>query len=256
MRKLLQLLADSRRAGKPVETKIVASEDGTESVLYLYDPIVGDRATAEYFGCVCAQDLVPQIDGITSDTIRLRINCPGGDVFAMQAIMNALRNQKARLVGQVDGVAASAATGIASICDELTMEPGSLFMIHNCHGLAYGNKQDLLAQAGLMDKVDAGMIDAYQAKTGKSREEIVAWMDAETWFTAEEAVEAGFASAVNAAGRRVDARSRWSLAAFAGAPASDPAAPPVQAPPEVPHIAAEHRARQQQRMRLAAVEIL
>lgn len=264
--KLLQLLNDNRRAGKPVGTKVVASTAGDETVIYLYDPIVSDRATAEYFGCVCAQDLVPEIDGITTDIIRLRINCPGGDVFAMQAIMNALRNQKAKLLGQVDGVAASAATGIAVICDELTMEPGSLFMIHNSHGLAYGNKTDLRALAGLMDKVDEGMVDAYEAKTGAAREKITSWMDAETWFTAEEAVAAGFANSVNANGRKVKACAGWNLSAFANAPAPEAEvitapiattpelAPKPEREPEQGFITADHRARQSQRLSLSRIQ--
>jgi ATP-dependent protease ClpP protease subunit len=44
---------------------------------------------AEYFGYVCAQEMVPAIDGVKSGDLVLRVNCPGGDVFAMQAIMNA-----------------------------------------------------------------------------------------------------------------------------------------------------------------------
>lgn len=251
---LLQLLSENRRAGRVSETKVVAAADGNEVVIYLYDPIVSDRATADYFGCVCAQDLVPQIDEIKAANIRLRINCPGGDVFAMQAIMNALRNQSARVVGQVDGVAASAATGIAAVCDELVMEPGSLFMIHNSHGLAYGNKADMLALAGLMDKVDAGMADAYMAKTGKARDQVQAWMDAETWFTADEAVANGFADSVNAGGKAVSAKSKWNLSAFANAPKPS-TAPVAEVPPSGPepvYAGAEHRERQQQRLQLLA----
>lgn len=239
--KLLQLLVDNRTAGQPTASKIVAAADPTgEAQIYLYDPIVGDRITAEYFGCVCAQDLVPEIDGLQAGTIRLRINCPGGDVFAMQAIMNALRNQKAKTIAQVDGVCASAATGIASVCDETVMEPGSLYMIHNSQGMCYGDKNDMLQMAELQEQVDAGMIEAYAAKTGKTPEEVAAWMDAETWFKADQAVEAGFANSVNKPDRSVQAAARWNLSAFSNAPVA-----------EVVYITDEHRERQQQRVKLA-----
>lgn len=245
--KLLQLLADNRKAGKAVASRVIdAAKDGDEAVLYLYDPIVGDRATAEYFGCVCAQDLVPQIDGIKAKTLRLRVNSPGGDVFAMQAIMNALRNLGARKIAQIDGVAASAATGIAAVCDEVVMEKGSLFMIHNSHGLAYGDKNELKSMAEVMDKVDAGMVDAYTAKTGKDAAQITAWMDAETWFTAEQAVEAGFANSVSTSGKGVKAAAEWNLSAFANAPKVAPE--PI---PEPDYITEDHRARQQQRLQMA-----
>jgi ATP-dependent Clp protease, protease subunit len=239
--KLLQLLADNKRAGKPTASKIVAATSANdEAQIYLYDPIVGDRMTADYFGCVCAQDLVPEIDGIIAGTIRLRINCPGGDVFAMQAIMNALRNQKAKTIAQVDGVCASAATGIASVCDETIMEPGSLYMIHNSQGLCYGDKNDMMEMAALQEQVDAGMVEAYAAKTGKTPAEIMAWMDSETWFKAEQAVEAGFANSVNKPDRSVQAAACWNLSAFANAPQA-----------EIQYITDEHRERQQQRLKYA-----
>lgn len=247
--KLMQLLHDNRIAGKTMQSKVVAAADSDEAVIYLYDPIVGDRMTAEYFGCVCAQDLVPQIAELKAKTIHLRINCPGGDVFAMQSIMNALRNQSAKIIAYVDGVAASAATGIAAVCDEVVMEKGSLFMIHNSQGLCYGDKNEMAAMQTLMGKVDEGMVDAYVKKTGASSEKIIAYMDAETWFTADEAVTAGFANSVNEGKKpSVDAETKWNLSAFANAPKDEKQ--PVKPEPKV--ISDEHRERQQQRVRMMA----
>lgn len=248
--KLLQLLADNRIAGKATQSKVVAAAgEAGEAVIYLYDPIVGDRMTAEYFGCVCAQDLVPQIDEIKAATIRLRINCPGGDVFAMQSIMNALRNQSAKIIAQIDGVAASAATGIAAVCDEVIMEKGALFMIHNSQGLCYGDKNDMAEMQALMSKVDEGMVSAYVEKTGATAEAIIAYMDAETWFTADEAVAAGFANSVNEGKKSgVKAEIEWNLSAFANAPKLEKPAPEPE--PEV--ISDEHRERQNQRIRMMA----
>lgn len=258
--KLLQLLVDNRAGGARVpETRITAAADGKPAVIYLYDPIVGDRLTAEWLGYACAQDLVPQIRDITAGEIELRINCPGGDVFAMQAIMNALRNHPAKVTAYVDGVAASAATGIASVCDTVVMEKGALFMIHNSQGMAYGDRNELTAMAGIMEKVDVGMVEAYSARTGADAAQVTAWMDAETWFTAEEAVAAGFADSVNTAAddkRTAKALGRWDLSAFANAPKAEkpPAPAPEPKPEPVPEtITAEHRERQQQRLRRSAL---
>lgn len=241
--KLLQLLADNRRPDGKARSRIEAAAD--ETVVYLYDPIVGSRALAEIFGYVCAQDLVPQIDAIKTPRITIRMNCPGGDVFAMQAIVAALRNQKAEITGHVDGLAASAATVIASACDRVVMEPGSLFMIHNSQCVCMGDKSDMLEMAALQEKVDGTMADNYVERTGKDREQVVAWMDAETWFTAEEAVSNGFADEVVTTGKRAKAAADWNLSAFANAPK-------VEAAPEPSYITDEHRERQQQRLRLAA----
>ena len=264
--KLIQLLEDNRRPGPnggpslAAKIKLTAEAGSDETVIYLYDPIVSSRAMAEWYGCVCAQDLVPLIDGVRTAKLILRINCPGGDVFAMQAIMNSLRNQKAEKIGRVDGIAASAATGIAMTLDQLIMEPGSMMMIHNSQGLAYGDKHEMRSMAELQDKVDGGMVDAYKEKTGKTAEQLVAWMDAETWFTAEEAVTEGFASSVNSAGKKADARGGWNLSAYANAPlvaSPEPAPEPEVTPTQVAivepqGIGNEHRERLAQRLRVVA----
>jgi len=254
--KLLQLLLDNRRPdAKPLSRIEAAVTEGDETTVYLYDPIVGSRMLAEHFGYVCAQEMVPPIDGIKAGTLRLRVNCPGGDVFAMQAIMNALRaasERGVRLVGQVDGVAASAATGILAVCDEVVMGAGTQYMIHNSQGMAMGDRNELRALADLMEKVDGGMLAAYTAKTSKPEATIRGWMDAETWFTAEQAVDNGFADRVGTPGGKAQASTGWKLDAFANAPKPQ-AAPAAHAPEQLdPATTAEHRARQQQRIRMLA----
>lgn len=257
--KLLQLLLDNRRAdGKPHSYIEAAKSAEDEAQVFLYDPIVGQRWIAEMFGYVCAQDLVPQLEGIQAKTIRLRINCPGGDVFAMQAIMNSIRNHPARVIAQVDGIAASAATAIAMVCDEVIMQPGTNFMIHNSQGMAMGDKNDMLAMAELQGKVDASLAQSYADKTGKSLDEIAAWMDAETWFTAEEAVANGFANQVMKPEKKsAKAATEWNLTAFANAPKpaepEKPAESVAEKPPEPTYITNDHRERQQQRVRIAAL---
>ena len=256
--KLLQLLLDNRRPdGKSRSHVEAATKDGGETTVYLYDPIVGSRMLAELFGYVCAQEMVPSIDGVKDGTLLLRVNCPGGDVFAMRAIMNALRaasERGVRLVGQVDGVAASAATGILAVCDEVIMGAGTQYMIHNSQGMAMGDRNELRALADLMEKVDGGMLDAYMAKSGKHEAAIRGWMDAETWFTAEQAVDNGFADRVSTSGKKAKASADWKLDAFANAPKASktvtPDTEPVQEP-EVAFATDEHRARQQQRLQMA-----
>lgn len=255
--KLLQLLLDNRRPdGKALSRIEAAAGEGDETTVYLYDPIVGSRMLAEYFGYVCAQEMVPSIDSVKAGTIRMRVNCPGGDVFAMQAIMNALRaasERGVRLVGQVDGVAASAATGILSVCDEVVMGAGTQYMIHNSQGMAMGDRNELRALADLMEKVDGGMLEAYMAKTSKPEATIRGWMDAETWFTAEQAVDNGFADRVSTSGKKAQASAEWKLDAFANAPKAQ-VTPSKPAPEQDPVATDDHRARQQQRIRMMACQ--
>lgn len=234
---LLKLLADNRSA--PARRFEVRAA-GDEAEVFLYDAIVDSEMEAEYWGGVAAQSFVKALRDITANTIHLRINSPGGSVFAARAIETALREHKARIVVHIDGLAASAATFIAMAGDEVLMSPGAMFMIHKAWTLAYGNADDLLQTASLLEKIDGTLAQTYAAKTGGSPEAMAEMMAAETWFTADEAVAAGFADSV--ADDTPKASARWNLSAYAKAPKA-PEADEVQSAPQ-------HRERQQQRMRV------
>lgn len=259
MTKLLQLLADNRqRALRAKAAPLIvrgnadAANADSEATLYLYDSIVSDRLTAEYWGGVCAQDLVPQIVAIDAATIHVRINSPGGDVFAAQAIATALSQHKAKVISHIDGIAASAATSISCACDEVEIAAGAMYMIHNAWTFAMGNRLDLLATAALLEKVDGQLAGQYKSFTNGELKQITDWMDAETWFTADEAVTHGFATRL--ATTKADA-SAWNLSAYARAPKAihaPPAPAPAPAPAADPHATTEHRARQLQRLQIAS----
>ena len=116
---LLQLLAENRHTYVPMAQRIQRAEGSDEVTLYLYDPIVSDRWMAEYWGGVCPQDFVPAVRAIEAETIHLRINCPGGDVFAAEAMCQALREHDATVHAHIEGLAASAATSITCACDKV-----------------------------------------------------------------------------------------------------------------------------------------
>jgi ATP-dependent Clp protease protease subunit len=231
---LLQLLADNRQAKGRVAR---IEQKAREATLYLYDMLVSTDMDAEWWGGVSAQALVPQIDQLDVDVIHLRINSPGGDVFAGQAIGAALVRQKAKVVAHIDGLAASAATAVAVAADEVLMASGAMFMIHNAWTIAMGDKNDFLDTAALLEKVDGALANAYAEHTGKPVKDLKALMDAETWFTAEEAVEYGFAKAIEEGeSAKAKAESKlWNLSAFSKAPreASAPKPAETAAPEEI-----------------------
>jgi ATP-dependent protease ClpP protease subunit len=213
MKPLLKLLADNRKRGQ-----FRAETSGDEATLYLYDAIVADAAEAEWFGGVDPLTFAKVLAGITAPIIHLRINSPGGDVFAAQAIAQALREHPAQVIAHVDGYAASAATEVAVAADEVVMAPGAMYMIHNAWTIAWGNKNDLMDTAALLEKVDGTLAEGYAGRTGQAIEQVRAWMDAETWFTAQEAVDAGFADRIAEA--KPKAAAKWDLSAYAHAPAT------------------------------------
>ncbi len=238
MNPLLRLLAENRGIGNFV---VENAED--EATIFLYDAVVSDS----YWGGVSALDFVKELHAIKSPVIHLRINCPGGEVFAGQAMATAIREHPSTVVAHVDGYAASAASWIALSCDEVRISAGGYFMIHKAMTVAWGNADEFKKQAGLLDKMDATLVEGYVVATGQSPEKIAEWMAEETWFNAEESVRYGFADSVSEAAP-AKAMKQWNLSAYSRhpAPAQPLAAPALDI--------SEQDATQHLRRRLALVE--
>ena len=130
------------------------------------------------------------------NTINLRINSPGGEVFDGLAIYNQLKQHPARIVVDVDGLAASIASVIAMAGDEIRMAGNAMMMIHNAHGMAVGDAGEMHRMAALLTQINANIADTYAERTAQTAPQLRAWMDDETWMTADVAVQHGFADAV------------------------------------------------------------
>jgi len=221
MKHLLKLLADNRGRG------FVRAEKGAdEATVYLYDAIVSD----DYFGGVSAIGIIKELLAIDAPVIHLRINSPGGDVFAARAIEQAIREHPSQVIAHIDGYAASAASYIALAADEVHIAQGGFFMIHKAWTVAWGNADELIDAAALLEKIDESLVKTYADRTGQDAEQIRDWMRAETWFDADEAVQHGFADKI--ADSSPKAKTEWNLAAYANAPrqtsAPEPEPKPIQ----------------------------
>lgn len=144
--------------------------------------------------------------------INVRINSGGGEVFAGVAIYAMLQAHPAEVLVTVEGLAGSAASLIA-MAGHVTMARGSMIMVHNPATIAFGEAAEMLKAAEMLNQVREGMLSIYEAKTGKTTDELRTLLDAETWLTAEEAVEQGFADAI--AGE-VTPEARGDLVVLAG----------------------------------------
>lgn len=215
MKPLLQLLADNRGKGF-----FKAEQTADEATLYLFDAIVSD----DMWGGVSAIAFIKELSAITAPVIHLRINSPGGDVFAARAIEQAIREHKSQIIAHIDGYAASAASYLALAADEVIIAEGGFFMIHKAWTIAFGNSEDLMDTAALLEKIDSSLVATYAKETGQEAEQIGAWMSAETWFTAQEAVDYGFADKI--AENAPKAKAAWNLSAYAHAPKIEAPAEP------------------------------
>lgn len=187
--------------------RVKASADGLSADMYLYDAIGG------WLG-IGAEQFSKALADITAPTINLHINSPGGDVFDGTAMYNAIQNHDANVIVHVDGVAASIASIIALAGSEVRMGEGAYFMIHNPWAMAIGDSSELRDTAELLDKVGGQLASIYVRQTGMSAKDVKAAMDEETWYTAEEAVAAGFANSVTIPSDDDAKASREALALF------------------------------------------
>lgn len=145
---------------------------------------------------VTARDFIRDLKAIDTPKITVSINSPGGAVFDALPIYNALIRHDAEITTRVEGLAASAASVITMAGDRVVMPENAFLMIHNPWSFSIGDANAMREQADLLDKVSASLISTYRNKTGMEDSEIAAMLDAETWLSAEEAVEFGFADQI------------------------------------------------------------
>jgi len=129
-------------------------------------------------------------------TLNVYINSNGGDVFAGQAIYSMIKRHKATVNVYIDGLAASIASVIAMAGDKVIIPKNAMLMIHNPWATAIGNAEDFRKMADDLDKIRESIITTYKDKSELEDEKIIELMDAETWLTAEEAVDYGFADEI------------------------------------------------------------
>lgn len=160
---------------------------------------------------VTAKGFVQDLQQVTAPNIHLRINSPGGSVFDGQAIYNALVRHPANVTTFIDGVAASIASVIALAGDRVVMAQNALFMIHDPSSRVAGTADDMRKMADLLDKVTQQLVDTYAERTGLEDDDIRDAMAAETWYTADEALEAGF---IDEVGDSLDMAASFDMAAL------------------------------------------
>ena len=217
MRKLFNLYAANRGKGAP----LAVSAMGDDVTLEVYDVIVSSEADAEWLGGVAADTFCREMRKATAgQTVHVRVNSPGGDVFAGVAMAQAIRECAGSVVVHVDGYAASAASLLVAAADNSVIAPGGMVMIHQAWTIAMGNADDFMESSALLEKIDAQLVAMYQGKAGGDAGEWLDRMKAETWFTGAEAVEAGLVTAIASAAPKV--RNSFDLSVYARAPIAAP----------------------------------
>jgi ATP-dependent Clp endopeptidase proteolytic subunit ClpP len=173
---------------------LVRADAAAKSVeLDIYEPIGEDLFHEGVTASAVRQTLKQNFD---AKQITLRINSPGGNVIDGFAIYNLLAQHPARVIAYVDGLAASMASVILMAADEINIAANAQVMIHDPSGVARGRAKDLVRAASMLDQMRDAIADAYVARAGVARDEVLRLMDAETWLSAKDAVRLGFADTI------------------------------------------------------------
>lgn len=146
---------------------------------------------------VTAMDFATELDSVGDvNQLDIAISSNGGDVSQGFAIFNILNRHKARKVVTVEGLAASMASVIAMVGDEVRMPSNAMMMIHNPWGALMGEADQIKSFGEALETMQDNIADAYVARTGMDKTEVLEMMARETWLSAKKAVELGFADTV------------------------------------------------------------
>ena len=222
-RRLLNLFSANARRGE-------FRADAATNTIELYDMICSSEDEAAWFGGVSLQGFAKALRGM-SGPVHLRINSPGGDVFAGIGIAQLMREYDGEITAHVDGYAASAASIVAIAASKIVMAPASMMMIHKAWTVGWGNADDMLQIASLLEKIDGQLADTYAQRGNKSAAEFLDLMGKETWFTPQEAIDSGLCDEIaqETDKKSAQARARWDVSAFDRAPPAPAVEPSNQA---------------------------
>ena len=195
--------------------------------------IFGDIGESWSDETVTARDFVTDIAAMNDAEIVVRINSFGGSVPDGLAIYNAIRRHPANITTSVEGVAMSIATLIAMAGDRRIIAENAMWMVHAPWTYAAGNAASFRQTADTLDKWAEAMSASYASQSGRPQDEMLALLTdgVDHYYTAAEAVEAGFLHelvvadpAANARGVLASAATRFKSLPAAWQQAATPAA--------------------------------
>lgn len=176
------------------------AESSDTAEIMLYGQIIQDTPEAwkwskEDKSAVDFDKAVKEVRAKGAKKLLLRINSPGGvctQAVAMRTILGSAGFDEVNI--RIEGMCASAATDIATLPGaHVAIAEGAEYMIHNPWCITIGNANELMQTIEHLRNIEQMSRGFYAKRTGQTEEQIREWMDAETWFTAEQAVEYGFA---------------------------------------------------------------
>ena len=172
----------------------IQNKAGEPARIDIYDQI--GKKWHEDGPVVAAKEFITELNNLDASDIDLHINSPGGDVFEGLAIYNALKFHKAKITVYIDGLAASISSVVAMAGNRILMPENAMLMIHLPSAMVWGTSNDMKKMANALNKIKSSLVTAYRSKSGQDDEKISDLMTEESWFTAQEAIDLGFADEI------------------------------------------------------------
>lgn len=195
MREPIRVIEGSAKPGEAFWRMVDAtkSESG-EAEVEFFGPIseyswFGDEVTPKAF-----KDDLYKVG--KSRPVTVKVNSPGGEIFAAAAIRAILQDYPARVTADIIGLAASAATVVVGGASVVKMRDTATFMIHDPSTIAWGTIDEMQQAVDILKTVKETILNGYEAKTGLKRDKLSQLMRDETWMTAAQAKELGFVDEV------------------------------------------------------------
>lgn len=147
-----------------------------------------------FFGYVATapKDIYAALKKAGKEPVTVRINSYGGDVWSGSEIYTTLREHEPGVTTVATGLAASAASIILMAGNTVRASPTSEIMIHNPSSHASGDHRAMEQAAKSLRNTREAIVNAYELKTGMSRNKLRGMLNVETWMTAQSAQEMGF----------------------------------------------------------------
>ena len=175
----------SIRGGEIMNNKnfVIKNQTETTADIYIYGDIVSDAFWDNDVDPTGVQKL---LDSLKGKNLTLYINSNGGDVFSGTAIYNMLKRHDGRIKAHVDGLAASIASLILMAADEIEIPSNAYVMVHRPKCGTYGDSDDLMRYADLLEGIENNLIEAYKTHSNLSDEALKDYIHKETWFNGQD----------------------------------------------------------------------
>lgn len=240
------LNALAARQGK--EPHFTMKTDGKTGRIDVYDTI-----GPSWMGLIGADRFAKALKDLGDvKEIHLHINSPGGFISEGLTIYNQLNAHKAKVIVNVDGIAASIASVIAMAGDTIRIAENGFFMVHRAEAIAFGTAPAMRETADLLETLEGSIRGTYRARTGQKDEDLQSLMEAGTdnsgtWLNAQDSKARGFADEITPNKSKSGAKNGIDLSLlnlFGGVPEAAKAAAESVEPDNAWHAAVQNRARE------------